>query len=180
MGNIEIVLRITEIITQCFVGLMIFLATMKAPSHAVQNQKNREKDEKARNRKLDIFYTLMQTRRQRLSYRHIEALNMIDIEYNGVNDITDAWSEYLDHLNNYKTEDSSQWEKEGNKLFINMLYQMSSFLGYNYTRLNIENKFYSPQAHHDQDLDRRETEKYLADILSHRKAFPIVIKQEQN
>ena len=40
----------------------------------------------------------MQTRNDRISYRHTEALNMIDMEFNGINDITYSWSDYLDHL----------------------------------------------------------------------------------
>lgn len=60
-----------------------------------------------------------------------------------------------------------------------MLYEMSKFLGYSYTKLDIKNKFYSPQAHYYQELNQREIEQYLADILAHRKAFPIIIKQDQ-
>jgi hypothetical protein len=183
----EIVLRIIEILAHFFVGLIIYKATINAPSRAVQDQKNREQEEAARNRKLSIFYTLMQTRTQRLSYRHTEALNMIDMEFNGINDITYSWSEYLDHLNNKpsdaKDSDAKNiglWLAEGDKLFINMLYEMSKFLGYSYTKLDIKNKFYSPQGHYYQELNQREIQAYLADILSHRKAFPIVIKQEED
>jgi hypothetical protein len=178
MEKAETVLRIIEILAQFVVGLIIYKATINAPSRAVQDQKNREQEEAARNRKLSIFYTLMQTRTQRLSYRHTESLNMIDIEFNGINDITYSWSEYLDHLNNNK--DTDQWRTEADKLFINMLYEMSKFLGYSYTKLDIKNKFYSPQGHYHQELNQKEIETYLADIVSHRKAFPIVIKQEQD
>jgi hypothetical protein len=178
MEKVEMVLRIIEILAQFFVGVMICIATIKAPSRAVQDQKNREQEEVARNRRLTIFYTLMQTRTQRLSYKHTEALNMIDMEFNGINNITYSWSEYLDHLNNAK--DTDQWRIEGDKLFINMLYEMSKFLGYSYTKLDIKNKFYNPHAHYYQELNQREIETYLADILSHRKAFPIVIRQEKD
>ena len=178
MESTEIALRIVEILAQLFVGVIIYIATMKAPSRAVQDQKNREQEESARNRKLSIFYTLMQTRNQRLSYRHTEALNMIDMEFNGINNITYSWSEYLDNLNNYK--DSDQWRIEQDKLFINMLYEMSKFLGYSYTKLEIKNKFYNPQSYYDTELNQKEIEQYLADILSHRKAFPIVIKQDED
>jgi hypothetical protein len=181
MGSIEAdtntVLTILAILAQLFVGAMIYLATMNAPSRAVQDQKNREQAEATRDRKLRIFYTLMQTRTNRLSYKHTEALNMIDMEFYGINDITYSWSEYLDNLNNLK--DNEGWRTEGDKLFINMLYEMSKFLGYSYTKLDIKNKFYSPQAHYCQELNQREIEQYLADILSHRKALPIIIKQDQ-
>jgi hypothetical protein len=81
--------RILELITSVGIGFAIYRATITGPSRAIQDQKNREQEESARNRKLSIFYTLMQTPNQRLSYRHTEALNMIDMEFNGINNIGD-------------------------------------------------------------------------------------------
>jgi GTP1/Obg family GTP-binding protein len=176
MESQEVCLRLLEIVAQVFVGIAIFRATIKAPSLAVENQKKREKEELSSSRKLSIFYTLMQTRNHRVSYQHTEALNMIDMEYNGVTDVTYAWSEYLHHLNTFSNTD--QWNHERDKLFVELLHKMSDFLGYSYTKLDIKNKVYSPQGQWDQELSQWEINKYLADILTGRKSLPVSISQE--
>ena len=139
MEEQEVYLRILEIGAQVFVGIAIFWATIKAPSLAVENQKKREKEELSKSNQLHIFYTLMQTRNQRISYRHTEALNMIDMEFNGVTDVTYAWSEYLHNLN-ISSSNTEHWNQKNNDLFVELLHKMSDFLGYSYTKLDIKNK----------------------------------------
>jgi len=148
----------------------------KSPSLAVENQKKREKKELFKSRQLQIFYTLMQTRNQRISYRHTEALNMIDMEYNGVTDVTYAWSEYLHHLNT--STESNQWNHEKDNLFVELLHKMSNFLGYSYTKLDIKNKVYSPQGLYHQELNQLEINDYLAAILTGRSSLSVSIVQK--
>ena len=80
-------------------GLMI-CAVILAPLIAVQVDKYLEKKRNKKGRKLGIFKTLMATRGRALDPRHVEALNMIDLEFEGEKSVTDAWKAYLDHLVN--------------------------------------------------------------------------------
>ena len=61
---------------------LMILAVLLSPVIAVQVQKGIEKWREGRNRKLLIFKTLMATRGSRLSPAYVEALNMIDLEFN--------------------------------------------------------------------------------------------------
>jgi len=119
----------------------------------------------------------MQTRNQRISYRHTEALNMIDMEFNGVTDVTYAWSEYLHNLN-IPLSNTEHWNQKNNDLFVELLHKMSDFLGYSYTKLDIKNKVYSPQGQHHQELNQMEINNYLADILTGRKSLSVSISQK--
>ena len=89
---------------------LMILAILLAPLIAVQVQKYTEILLEKHRRKLRIFYTLMGTRAIRLSPEHVQALNMIDIEFYGrkifgftyqskaEKEVQNAWKEYLDHL----------------------------------------------------------------------------------
>ncbi|WP_373426698.1 DUF6680 family protein [Neorhizobium galegae] len=62
---------------------MIILATLAGPILAIQVQKFLERGRENRNRRLQIFRTLMATRAASVSPAHVEALNSIALEFYG-------------------------------------------------------------------------------------------------
>ena len=64
-----------------FSEVLTILAVILGPILAVQAQKAIERWRERRNRKLWVFKTLMATRGSRLSPNHVQALNMIDLEF---------------------------------------------------------------------------------------------------
>jgi len=60
---------------------LVIVAIFLAPLFAVRVQKYIENNQEKRNRKLTLFRTLMKTRAFPLNPQHVEALNMIDIEF---------------------------------------------------------------------------------------------------
>jgi hypothetical protein len=89
--------------------ISLIIATFLGPVFAVQAQKWIERSKETRTRKVDIFRTLMATRGLKAaSNEHVQALNSIDIVFENKGKdrkIISAWSEYLDHLNNFPTDD---------------------------------------------------------------------------
>jgi hypothetical protein len=63
-------------------GWLTLIAVIVGPVLAVQAQKYIERRREERIRKVFLFRELMATRAARLSQRHVEALNLIDLEYN--------------------------------------------------------------------------------------------------
>lgn len=59
---------------------LLIVSTILGPILAVQVQKWLELWREKRDRKLKIFYNLMATRAARVSERHVEALNSIQLE----------------------------------------------------------------------------------------------------
>jgi hypothetical protein len=53
---------------------------------------------------------LMATRGNALHYRHVEALNLIDVEFFDASekDVRETWKAYLDHLNTYNENEPSR------------------------------------------------------------------------
>ena len=79
---------------------LMIVAVLLAPLVAVQVQKILERYREDRARKLNVFKTLMATRAATISAQHVQALNTIDLEFQGkkYKAVTDSWKTYLDHL----------------------------------------------------------------------------------
>ena len=82
--------------------VVMILAVLFAPFGAVYAQSKIEQRRATRKQKLSIFKTLMTTRAATLSPNHVQALNMIDLEFSDSNAaeaaVKQVWKEYFDHI----------------------------------------------------------------------------------
>jgi hypothetical protein len=170
---------------------IIIVAVLVAPILAVQVQKWTERFRERQGRKLRIFHTLMSTRMARLSPYHVEALNMIDTEFYSTTlsrvlgrrkkeqAVVDAWTSYLDHLNSLSEKPTDAelqtWSTHKDDLFIELLFQMSRCVGYDFDRVHLKRSIYSPRAHGDEELDQRMIRENLVAITSGNKALPMTL-----
>jgi hypothetical protein len=135
-------------------GLMI-IVVLVAPFLAVFAQRKIELWREGQTRKLWVFKTLMATRGRTVSPEHVQALNMIDLEFtkSSEKEVVIAWKEYLDHLNSYPREGENQteravvWGKRSEDLLAKLLGQMSDTLGYKFDPVQIRRAYYSPEGH---------------------------------
>lgn len=160
-------------------GILI-LATFTGPIAAVQAQKWIERHREKRRSKDAIFRTLMATRAARVSAEHVEALNMVDLEFYGggakEKRVRESWKQYLDHLNSPYNEGSmATWNMRQLELFIELLYQMGRCLGYDLDKTHIKNSFYSPVAHGDLEKDQDLIRRALVKILTGNTSIPVTL-----
>ena len=91
----------------------------------------------------------MATRANRLTAEHVQALNMIDIEFHGKDrrsrGVLEAWKAYLNHLNTPLPPDV--WLSRGDDLFVGLLFAMAKSLGYSMDKTEIRSTSYFPTAH---------------------------------
>ncbi|MFM5500088.1 MULTISPECIES: DUF6680 family protein [Aeromonas] len=142
--------------------IIMTVAVILGPILAVQAQKYIERIQDKRNRRMALFKTLMSTRAERLNRDHVQALNMIDIEFYGrllpfiktryqtktEQAVTHAWKIYNNHLNHKDDYESlDQWIKKGDELFTNMLYAITQSLNYDYDKVQLQRDCYRPIAH---------------------------------
>lgn len=163
---------------------MIVLATLLGPILAVQAQKAVELWSEKRNRKLRIFYNLMATRGARVSERHVEALNSIQLEYSSSargkeKSVRDSWEEYHSHLNERveDTADVKAWAQRGEDLFINLLHEMSQFLGYEYNRVDIQKGSYTPIAHGNREMLQQSIAEGIDRVLSGKSPLKVQVAE---
>ena len=130
----------------------MIVGILLAPVVAVQVQKWLENFREDRARKLWIFKTLMATRAATVSPEHVQALNMIDLEFRGTRyrPVTAAWKTYLDHLSSYPKDDEKRqpvWGERRVDLLTNLLLAMGRALGYEFDDVHVKKGIYAPEAH---------------------------------
>src|SRR5438105_9950639 len=87
--------------TMHFNDLALVCATLLGPFFAVYAQSIIERRRGIRDRRRGVFRTLMATRANIVDPAHVNALNAIDLEFEGkakgLKEVRDAWKEYRDH-----------------------------------------------------------------------------------
>ena len=80
---------------------LMIAAVFLGPIVAVRLTRYLDNQKEIKERKLEIFKSLMATRAYTVSWLHVEALNRIDLEFDANRDreVVEAWKEYLDLLN---------------------------------------------------------------------------------
>ena len=150
------------------------LAIILGPILAVQASEWLQRRREARSRKVSIFKTLMATRASGLNYNHVEALNLIEVEFNEEKEVKAAWKAYLDHLNE-KNLSNENWASKKNDLFLDMLFLMGKKLGYDFDRTDIKNLAYFPIGHSDFEQDQFAIRKGLMEIVARKNPLPVTI-----
>ena len=145
----------TEVVQQVALTIsdwVIVFAVLLAPLLAVQVQKKLESFREDRERRLRVFKTLMATRAAVISADHVQALNMIDLEFHGskFKKVTDEWKIYLDHLGSFPKGDENLqavWGEKRIDLLAKLLMEMGRSLGYEFDVVHVKKGIYSPEAH---------------------------------
>ncbi|QOR38570.1 hypothetical protein HNO52_08650 [Billgrantia diversa] len=133
--------------------ILTIVAILLAPIAAVQVQKWLEVFREQRGRRLNVFKTLMATRAANVSPEHVQALNMIDLEFQGkrYKPITDTWKAYLDHLASYPKDGGEtlqqQWGEKRVDRLVSLLMEMGKSLGYEFDEVHVKKGVYAPEAH---------------------------------
>ena len=155
------------------------LAIILGPVLAVQAQKWLDKRRASRERKLHVFRILMATRATALSPGHVEALNLIDIEFSNKRRrerrVTNAWKVYLDNLSN-KPEQEEQvqaWVTRNEDLLTRLLWEMGNCLGYDFDEVHIRRGAYIPVGLSKIEQEGHFIRQALVKVLAGEVAFPM-------
>lgn len=154
---------------------LLILAVLIAPFLAVFAQKQIETWKSQRDMKLWIYKTLMASRGASLSLQHVQALNMIDLEYSDKNkkekEVRRIWKEYLDHLASLTKDPELQktalpaWIDKNNDYLAELLQTMGHCFGYNFDKVHIKRGIYIPQGHAEEEREQRELRVHTLKIL---------------
>jgi len=156
-----------------FTNVAIIVATLLGPVFAVQVQKYLERWRDESEGRKRVFKTLMATRAARLAPTHIEALNLIDLEFPSTKRrfkrLRSAWKAYLTHLNEKAPEDAqvgAVFFAKRQDLFEDMLYEMGLALGYDFDKTQIGRDAYSTLYHEKMEADALTIRTKLVEVLT--------------
>lgn len=167
--------------------LLVILAILVAPILAIQIQKFIEERKEAKTRKMQVFRALMATRATPLYPAHVEALNMIDIEFYKHKKVVATWKLLHDNFTNYpkdpKAKDYdaklSSCSEKSNELLTDLLYEMSQVLGYSFDKVLLKRGCYIPKGHGDFQLEQDFIRKGLVHVLWGDKPLAIKVVETQ-
>lgn len=157
---------------------IMIVAVFMGPIFAVLTAERIRLSQESRNRKISLFRALMSTRASALAPSHVEALNLIDIEFDSKNRkeraVLEAWKLYHSHLNDRSYEDVEAWSKRTELLLVDLLHAMSICLGYPFDKAHIKNSSYYPRGHGEVELDQHTARKALVEVLEGRKPLSVI------
>jgi len=129
----------------------VVLATFAGPIVAVLITRWNDERRERRGRLLQIYRTLMATRRTNISLDHVTAINLIEVEFDGIPAVIDAWTAYLNHLNSGVPESAPHeqhrtWIERRAELLAILLAKIAKYLGITKGEIEILHGGYAPQA----------------------------------
>ena len=155
---------------------LMVAAVLLAPLIAIQVSVFLEIRREKRQRRLKLFRTLMMTRAARLVPDHVNALNMIDIEFSGTDakskEVRAAWKAYLDILNSADLP-RDVWDEKAVDLFVDLLYHLAVHLGYDFDRTHLRRNAYFPRGFGETEMDQLAIRTGVRELLEGKRALPV-------
>lgn len=158
-----------------FGDILMILAVGLSPLVAVLIQKWFESRGATLSQRRWIFKTLMTTRTAPLDLNHVQALNMIALEFRDrkYETLRRKWELYLRHLN--ITSVDQRWFEVRNDLLADLLVEMGRVLGYKFDTAHVTNEAYRPRYHGNVQSELDEIRQRVLEILRSTKAFPVAL-----
>lgn len=164
-----------EAITMNISTWAVVFATLLGPVLAVQAQRIVAQRGEARQRKLWLFRTLMNTRIGTLTVEHVNALNTVPLEFHKDEEIMRQWRKYLDHLNNQTTA-LDVWGKTRVDLYSDMLATMAKRLDYGFDPLQLKNEIYAPRGHFDLETEQQTIRRGVVELMKGERTLPLEVR----
>ncbi|BDA85804.1 hypothetical protein Sa4125_33460 [Aureimonas sp. SA4125] len=152
----------------------VVLATALGPIAAVAITVWREERREKYARRLDVFRTLMSTRRTGISPEHVRALNLVEVDFFGMKSVEEAWRAYKKHLNT-SSDDGLSWVDTKERLLADLLFQISIKLNFNIPALEIFRGGYAPVGWEYKENMQNGVLDYINDLASGNKCVPVLV-----
>lgn len=162
-----------------WMAVATIVAVLVGPIIAVWVTRYFDDRKEVRARRMDIFRTLMRTRKMPIHFDHVGALSLVEIEFAKDGKVIAAWKDYLKNLGERlppeaDNDTQNAFFKKRDSLLTKLIYEISQVLKFKVEQLDILEGNYIPQGWNDDDFEQRMARKALLDVLSGRR--PILIQ----
>ena len=128
------------------------------------------------NRRLNVFRTLMATRRVGISAEHVNALNLIEVDFYGCAAVEAEWKIYKDHLNNNSRPEDDAWRRAKEKLLSKLLFEIAKVLKFNIPAIEIFEGGYAPGGWAHRDLRYTGALEFLHELRENKNTLPLWVR----
>ena len=165
-------------------GVVTILAIVVGPVIAVLVTRKMDQERSDKARKMDIFRTLMRTRGLPIHWDHVGALNLVEVEFINHPEVIQAWTKYLDHLNERPPiEQAQQFEafvKKTPALLTTLIDAIAKALDIKIGQLDILRGNYVPSGWSTDEDEQRWLRRGLLNALSGKVSIPIQIRENDD
>lgn len=165
----------------------VVFATLAGPILAVWASEWRQQRRALHERKEWVFRTLMSTRAARLRIEHVAAINQIDFAFprQSCASVQDAWGLYRQHLRQADSISEDQairqaWQNKANDLLADLLHQMAIDLKIPFSKSEITDNSYYPDAYVTDEISQQETKHLLLQVLKNGRPINIRVIPDEN
>ncbi|WP_143103459.1 DUF6680 family protein [Albimonas pacifica] len=146
------------------------IAVLVGPVLAVLVTRLIDQRREVRARRMDVFRTLMRTRKLPVHFDHVGALNLVEVEFADKKQVISAWKDYLKSLSERLASNASEEEHEGLRRrrdsgLTKLIYEISKVLNFKVEQLDILEGNYMPQVWDDDDWEQRMVRRSLRAVL---------------
>lgn len=155
------------------------LAAVAGPVIAVWITRMSDDRKDVQGRRMDIFRTLMRTRKLPVHFEHVGALNLIEIEFAADAPVIAAWKDYLKVLGEPIPSENdvaghTQLRQKRDAKLTKLISSIAKVLKFKVEQMDIFEGNYVPQGWFDDDWEQKLARKGMIDVLSGRR--PILIQ----
>jgi hypothetical protein len=152
----------------------IVAATALGPVFAVAVSLWREAFREKRNRQLQVFRSLMATRRQPISSEHVNAINLVEVDFYKCTKVEAAWNIYKNHLNDNTKPEDQDWREKKEQLLAKLLYEIATVLDFNIPAIDLFKGGYAPRGWEHRDARALGALEFVHDLSVGSKFLPVV------
>jgi Family of unknown function (DUF6680) len=161
-----------------WMAVATIVAVLLGPIIAVWVTRYFDDRKEVRARRMDIFRTLMRTRKIPIHFDHVGALNLVEIEFAKDSKVIAAWKDYLRNLGERlppeaDNDTQNALFKKRESLLTKLIYEISQVLQFKVEQLAILEGNYIPQAWNDDEFEQRIMRRAFLDVLDGRRPVSI-------
>ena len=157
------------------------VALLASPLIALTVQRKLDDRREAQRRRFQLFRTLMTKRTARLDPAYVEALNLIDVEFQSKKvadkEVRRRWRILLDHLNT-KQADNPGWLQRTDLLNSDLLAAIAQRLGFDFDEVYISRNAYRPVALVDIESEQNRLRKHLLEALEGKRKLSVAVTEQ--
>ncbi|HEY1630564.1 MAG TPA: DUF6680 family protein [Rhizomicrobium sp.] len=158
----------------------IVIATFTGPVAAVIVTRWVDKLRDAEKRKIEVFRSMMRSRRLPLSADYVGALNLVAVEFHGRNKVMSALKELMNHFDdgygvNKTLDELKAANDKSDALRTSLLSAMATTLGYRFEQMEIHRGGYAPQGWGVELDEQAISRRGLSELLSGRRTLPVTV-----
>lgn len=157
-------------------ALVTAIAAILGPLIAVWITRRSDERKEFYARRMEIFRTLMRTRKLAVHIDHVSALNLVEIEFSDQKSVISAWKDYLRNLGEAFPSTASELQqseflKRRESLLTKLISEIAKVIKVKIEQMDIFEGNYVPQGWHDDDWEQRLMRRALTDVMMGRRAL---------